>query len=97
MILDMSTDEIANLANDLADSNRLLKELKETLYSEIEYELKVYRLGKTLNKSYEINQTINKLIDIRNMELGTEDWAETMADILTILSKYRKEFNKEGE
>ena len=97
MILDMSTDEIAYLANDLADSNKLLKELKETLYSEIEYELKVYRLGKTINKSYEINQTINKLIDIRNMELGTEDWAETMADILTILSKYRNEFNKEGE
>ncbi|MBQ9036244.1 MAG: hypothetical protein IJ115_02120 [Erysipelotrichaceae bacterium] len=97
MILDMSTDEIAYLANDLADSNMLLKELKETLYSEIEYELKVYRLGKTINKSYEINQTINKLIDIRNMELGTEDWAETMADILTILSKYRNEFNKEGE
>lgn len=97
MILDMSTDEIMYLANDLADSNALLNDLTETLYSEIEYELKVYRAGKTIDKSYEINQTINKLIGIRNMELGTEDWAETMADILTILSKSRNEFNKEGE
>lgn len=73
MILDMSTEEIKNLVNDLIDSKILLDNLTETLYSEIEYELKVYRAGKTINKSYEINQTINKLIDIRNMELGSTE------------------------